>query len=63
MDADLVKKLRSERKFYLLRSENLLEQIEKKKLEVLDMEYRLEALNKDMARSEVLLDLLRDNGF
>lgn len=63
MNTELVRKLRSEKRFYLLRKENLNEQIERKKIEVLDMEYQLETLKKDLARSKVILDMLRENGF
>lgn len=58
-----MEKLRKERRFYLLRKEVILDEVEKKKIEVIDMEYRLETIKKDLARSEELLDLMRENGF
>ncbi len=63
MNPDIVDKIRSERKFFLLRKEALMEQVESKKMEVLEMEYKLETLRKDLARSDSILDLLRENGF
>lgn len=63
MKDTLLKKLQSEKRFFLLRKENILDQIETKKIEVLEMEYKLETLQKDLARSEAIIDLLKDNGF
>ncbi len=63
MNHDLLKKMKDESKFFLLRKENLLEQVERKKIEVLDMEYRLETLKKDLARTDSILEVLSENGF
>ncbi len=63
MKADLVEKLRKEQRFYLLRKEDILEQVEKKRIEIIDMEYRLATLKKDLALSEEMLKLMRENGF
>ena len=62
MKADLVEKLRKEQRFYLLRKEDILEQVEKKRIEIIDMEYRLATLKKDLALSEEMLKLMRENG-
>ncbi len=63
MKADLIQKLRKERRFYLLRKEDILDEVETKKIEIIDMEYRLENIKKDLARSEEMLELMRENGF
>lgn len=58
-----MEKLRKERRFYLLRKEDILEEAERKRIEVVDMEYRLATIKKDLARSEEILEMLRENGF
>lgn len=63
MRTDLLEKLRKERKFYLLRKEDILEQVETKRIEVINMEYRLDTYRKDLLRSEKMLEVLRENGF
>lgn len=63
MMENLLRKLQSERRFYMLRKENLMDQLETRKIEVLDMEYRLNTLRKDLRRSEVIIDLLKENEF
>lgn len=63
MNNDLVLKMKDECRFFLLRKENLMEDVERKKIEVLDLEYRLETLKKDLARSDSILEVLSENGF
>ena len=62
LDHELMKKLQREKKFYQLKQENMREDLETKKLNVLEMDYHLAVMKKDLARSEALLDMLRDNG-
>lgn len=57
----LLRKLQNEREYFLIRGERLQEEIEEKRISILDMEMRLTELRKDLARSNNLLDLLRDN--
>ncbi len=45
----------------MIRGEKLQEEIEEKRIKVLDLELNLTGLQKDLARSHNLLDLLREN--
>jgi hypothetical protein len=57
----LLDKLEKEREFFLVRGEKLQENIEEKRIKVIDMEMHLKELRKDLALSHNLLDLLREN--
>ena len=59
---ELLRKLEKEKKLFQIRGENIQEQVEEKRLKVLDMEMRLKEMKSDLLRSQEILTLLRENG-
>lgn len=59
---ELLKKLEKEQKLFRLRGEHIQEQVEEKRIKVLEMEIRLIEMKRDLARSQELLNLMRENG-
>lgn len=61
MDGDISEKIRQGLKFYRLKQESVREELERKRLAVLEMEYRLEVLRKDLSKSGKVLDIMREH--
>lgn len=57
----LLRKLEKEKEYFLIRGELIQEEIEEKRVKVMDMEMHLRELKRDLARSRSIIDLLRDN--
>lgn len=62
MRDELLRKLEKEKEYFLVRGEQIQEEIEEKRITAIEMEMRLKELRKDLARSHSLLDLLREDG-
>lgn len=61
MTGGLLRKLEKEKEYFLIRGELIQEEIEEKRVKVMDMEMHLRELKRDLARSRSIIDLLRDN--
>lgn len=62
MNEQLMEKMAREKKFFLLRKETLMDQLEKQRIKVLNMEFQLEILKKDLKRTDDILEVLSYNG-